>query len=401
MTQHLITNGSELISQAAIDAGVNFFAGYPITPASSVYSAMLNKLQAEGKVALGVSDEISGIAMCIGAAMRGAKSMTATAAPGLSLMIESIGYAFATETPMLIVLGQRLGPSTGAATQSAEGDISFIQTLVSGGFTIPVIAPNSIFNCYEMTIKAINVSEMLRTPVILLTEKDIIMSTVNVDYQKLQAVKESQAILQRPYHNFESTKPYKTYDFNQLSEVPEFVAAGVGGEDRVVATASTHDKAGNLSKTSKEALEVIQHLKDKTEKNLDKYSFHEFSKYSESPDYDKTKNHKQTKSITVISFLQTDLSAREAVIKARQQGIKVNHLTLYTLFPVLESVITNAIEDAELIVIPEINISGQYADIIKHLFFNKENKKIEHIKINSIAKLISPKDILKVLEGHK
>ncbi len=399
MTQHLITNGSELISQAAIDAGVNFFAGYPITPASSVYSAMLNKLQAEGKVALGVSDEISGIAMCIGAAMRGAKSMTATAAPGLSLMIESIGYAFATETPMLIVLGQRLGPSTGAATQSAEGDISFIQTLISGGFSIPVIAPNSIFNCYEMTIKAINVSEMLRTPVILLTEKDIIMSTVNVDFEKLQAVKESQTIIERKYHNFDSDKAYKTYDFNQLSEVPEFVAAGVGGEDRVVATASTHDKAGNLSKTSKEALEVIQHLKDKTEKNLDKYSFHEFSRYSESPDYIANQNHSKT--ITIISFLQTDLSARDAVIQARKKGIKVNHLTLYTLFPVLENVITSAIQDAELIVIPEINISGQYADIIKHLFFNREDKRIEHIKINSIAKLISPNEILKVLEEHK
>ena len=173
-----------MIARAAIDSSVNFFAGYPITPASSVYTNVLNKLQNEAKVAMGASDEISALAMCIGASLKGAKSMTATSAPGLSLMVESIGYAFATETPVVIVLGQRLGPSTGAATQSAAGDISFVSNLISGGYQIPVIAPNSIFNCYEATRKAINLSETLRSPVILLTEKDVIMSNTSIDHEK-------------------------------------------------------------------------------------------------------------------------------------------------------------------------------------------------------------------------
>lgn len=389
MSEYFLTSGAEMIAEAATDAGINFFAGYPITPASSVFSAMINRLQAQGKVALGVSDEISAVSMCIGASIRGAKPMTATAAPGLSLMIENIGYAFATETPLLIVLGQRLGPSTGAATQSAEGDISFVQSMISGGFTIPVLAPNSILNCYETTFRAVNLAEELRTPVILLSQKDIIMSTVNIELAKFLALKKSQKIIERKYFNYSEDKVFKTYDFNQLAEVPEFVAAGVGGSDRVVVTGSTHDKLGRLSKTSPEAMEVFKHLRAKIEDNIESYNYHEFNKSPE---------NNSAKLITIISFLQSDLSAREAVLKARTKGLRVNHLTLFTLFPIPEKLIRDCIKGSDLIVIPEINISGQYAEAIKHLFYDENGKMIKLKKINSIANLISPETILEAIE---
>ena len=374
-----IVTGAELISRAAIDAGVNFFAGYPITPASSVYSGMLNKLQSEGKLAIGASDEISALAMCIGASMRGAKSMTATAAPGLSLMVESIGYAFTTEIPVLIVLGQRLGPSTGAATQSAEGDISFVQSLISGGFQIPVFAPNSILNCYETTIKAINCSEKYRTPVILLTEKDILMSSTNISVEEFEKCKSSTPIIERTYRNIDDTRPYKTYNFNQLNEVPDFVAAGIGTEDRVVATASTHDKAGRLLKDSPEVMEVIQHLRAKIEANVEDISEYKLELEAGAV-------------ITVISFLASDLSAREAIKAARAQGILINHLTIFSIFPVPATAIKEAVSTAQRVVIPEVNANGQYAEIIRPLLVDKEL-----VKVNSIADLIKPEDILKHL----
>ncbi len=377
MAKQEIITGAELISRAAIDAGVNFFAGYPITPASSVYTSMLNKLQAQGKLAIGASDEISALAMCIGASMRGAKSMTATAAPGLSLMVESIGYAFTTEIPVLIVLGQRLGPSTGAATQSAEGDISFVQSLISGGFQIPVFAPNSIFNCYETTIKAINCSEKYRTPVILLTEKDVLMSSTNISIDEFEKARNLAQIIERPYRQLENNdEPYKTYNFNQLNEVPEFVAAGIGTEDRVVATASTHDKAGRLLKDSPEVMEVIKHLRAKIEDNV-----------SEIADYKLELVEGAT--TTVISFLASDLSAREAIKAARKQGHKINHLTLFSLFPVPEQAIKEAVVNAKRVVIPEVNATGQYAEIIRPLLEGKEL-----VKVNSIADLIRPEEIL-------
>ena len=383
-----IVSGAEMIARAAMDAGVNFFAGYPITPASSIYSAMLDKLQDEGKPAIGASDEISAIAMCIGASMRGAKSMTATAAPGLSLMIESIGYAFATETPILIVLGQRLGPSTGAATQSAEGDISFVAQMISGGYNIPVIAPNSIANCYETTIKAINISEKYRVPVILLTEKDVIMSSTNIDADFTQ--KQNINIIKRKEYPAGAELPYKTYNFNLLNEVPDFVAAGAS-EHRVVATASVHDKAGNLSKTSTEALDVLKHLAAKIEDNIDDFSYFEFSAYDDMNYTDNLNTLVNKADITVISFLATDSSAREAVFRARSEGLKVNHLTLFTLLPLPKKIILAAVSDSRLVVIPEENLSGQYAEMIRGLI------DIPIKKLNIIGKLISPNDIYKLL----
>lgn len=384
MAKFELVTGAELISRAALDAGVNFFAGYPITPASSVYAAMLKKLQAEGKLAIGTSDEISAISMCIGASIRGAKAMTATAAPGLSLMIENLGYAFTTETPLLIVLGQRLGPSTGAATQSAEGDISFVQSLVSGGFEIPVIAPNSIFNSYQATIQAINISEKYRTPVILLTEKDILMSTTNISIEKLEEIKSQTQIIERQYRELGSELPFKTYNFNQLKEVPEFVAAGVGGEDRVVATASFHDKAGNLSKNSDEAFEVFKHLKAKINDNIDEFSYHEISA-------------DQGADTLVISFMASDLSAREAVKTARAHGSKIKHLSLFTIFPVPVQLIKSQLNGIKRVIIPEINYSGQYAEILRPYLIDNQGKLLELIKINSIADLIKPEEILQHL----
>jgi 2-oxoglutarate ferredoxin oxidoreductase subunit alpha len=376
----IITTGAELIAKAAMTAGVNFFAGYPITPASSIYSAMLRRLQAEGKLAIGASDEISAISMCIGASMRGAKTMTATSAPGLSLMVENIGYAFATETPVLIVLGQRLGPSTGSATQSAEGDISFVKNLISGGFHIPVFAISSIRDCFSTTINAINCSELLRTPVILLTEKDIAMSQTNIDFDELKRQETDTKIINRKYFNFEQASVYKTYDFDRSEEVPEFLPAGFGTSHRVVATASTHDKAGNLSKTSSEALSVIQHLSDKIEKRIDEYN--SFS-------LDDTAGAETL----VISFLGMSLIAQSAIKQARARNKKVKHLILRTLFPVPEKTITECLQGVRRVVVPEINLDGQYAKILAHLFKNQEL-----ISLTSLAGIIRPEKILEAIK---
>ena len=380
MKNVIITTGAELIAKAAMCAGVDFFAGYPITPASSIYSAMLRRLQAEGKLAIGASDEISAISMCIGASMRGAKTMTATSAPGLSLMVENIGYAFATETPVLIVLGQRLGPSTGSATQSAEGDISFVKNLISGGFHIPVFAISSIQDCFKTTINAINCSELLRTPVILLTEKDIAMSQTNIDFDMLKRQETDTKIINRKYFNFEQTSVYKTYDFDRSEEVPEFLPAGFGTNHRVVATASTHDKAGNLSKTSPEALSVMKHLSDKIEKRIDEYN----SFILDDSEGAKT---------LVISFLGMSLIAQSAIKHARAQNKKVKHLILHTLFPVPEKTITDCLLGVSRVIVPEINLDGQYAKIIAHLFKNQEL-----ISLTSLAGIIRPEKILEAIK---
>ncbi|MEK6650818.1 MAG: pyruvate flavodoxin/ferredoxin oxidoreductase, partial [Bacteroidota bacterium] len=119
----VLRSGNQMVAEGALRAGCRFFAGYPITPATGIFKAMIDALPSLKGLALSAPDEISAIAYCIGAAMRGYKAMTATSGPGWALMIESVQYALMTETPLVIALVQRLGPSTGGATQGAQGDI--------------------------------------------------------------------------------------------------------------------------------------------------------------------------------------------------------------------------------------------------------------------------------------
>ena len=123
MPKFKIRNGNQMIAEGAIAAGCKFFAGYPITPASGIYKSMIDELPKRGDVAIGAPDEISALAFCVGASQRGFKAMTATSGPGFSLMIETLQYAVMTETPLVIALVQRLGPSTGGATQGGQGDV--------------------------------------------------------------------------------------------------------------------------------------------------------------------------------------------------------------------------------------------------------------------------------------
>ncbi len=399
-----ILSGAELISRAAVDAGVNFFAGYPITPASSIYAAMLSKLQASGKVALGVSDEISAISMCIGASMRGAKSMTASAAPGISLMVESISYALVTETPLLITVAQRLGPSTGAATQNAEGDLSFLSNMIAGGYPLPIIAINSPLIAYDLTIKAINVSEMLRCPVILVTEKDLVMSYYSFDTETLKP----KQIINRPLYGSDPNNPnrsgvYKTYNFTELHEVPEFVAAGSQAEEpRVVITGSMHDKAGNLSKNSNEALELLEHHKSKIVDNLDKYLFYELNTIiaSQANVIARGEATKQSTDICIISFLATDLAVREALrdVIASEAKQSIKHLTLQTLFPIPEQLIRDTLKGCKHVIIPEENMNGQYASAISHILAETG---IKVHRINALGRMIRPSEIKEAINACK
>src|SRR3989338_9233208 len=194
-----------MVGEGALRAGCRFFSGYPITPASEIYREMTLQLQARGEVAVGAPDEISALCYCIGASQRGVKSMTATSGPGWALMIEAFQYALMTETPVVVAIVQRLGPSTGGATQGAQGDIWLSEFCTSGGYTIPILSPSTPQECYELTIKAFAWAEMLRTPVIVLSDKEVGMTNECVDFAKLS----SPLLVERiSKSDFTSTKMY-------------------------------------------------------------------------------------------------------------------------------------------------------------------------------------------------
>ena len=169
MTRKLL-EGNEACVEAAIAAGVRFFAGYPITPATEIAEEMAKRLPEVNGVFVQMEDELGSIAACIGASVAGAKAMTASSGPGVSLMLENLGFAVISETPVVLVNVMRGGPSTGLPTFPAQMDVMQARWGSHGDYPIVAYAPSSVRETYDLTVKAINTAEMLRNPVFLLTD---------------------------------------------------------------------------------------------------------------------------------------------------------------------------------------------------------------------------------------
>ncbi len=356
-----------MIAYGAVEAGCRFFAGYPITPASGIYKMMIDLLQSRGDVAISAPDEISALAYCVGASMRGFKSMTATSGPGWALMIETVQYALMTETPVVIALVQRLGPSTGGATQGAQGDILLAEFSTSGGYTIPILCPSTAAECYELTIQAFAWSEKLRTPVIVLSDKEVGMTSESVDFANLKRIPCPDRL-----ENLGSGA-VKMYDFADRGNVPGFIA--VGGNLKVTATGSAHNKNGVLKKNDSETIEVLHHLEEKIISHKHELAF---------VNYDGQKDA----NALVISYGITSRAAREAVRNSRKRGRKASVLTIQSLFPVPEEKIKEALTGISRVVVAEENFGGQYRSRIEHLLKDKVV-----IGVNKIGSMITPKEI--------
>ena len=168
-----LLQGNEACALAAIRAGVRFYGGYPITPSSEIAEVMSRELPKVGGVFIQMEDEIGSLAACIGARLAGKKSMTATSGPGFSLMQEHLGYAAMAEVPVVIVNAMRGGPSTGLPTKTSQGDFMQARWGTHGDHPVIAIVPESVHEVYHLTIKAVNLSEMFRVPVVLLMDETL------------------------------------------------------------------------------------------------------------------------------------------------------------------------------------------------------------------------------------
>ncbi len=358
-----------MIAEGAIAAGCRFFAGYPITPASGIYKSMIDELPKRGDVAISSPDEISALAFCVGASQRGFKSMTATSGPGFSLMVETLQYAVMTETPVVIALVQRLGPSTGGATQGGQGDALFVGHSIAGGYTIPVFSPSTSTEAYELTIHAFNVAEELRTPVVILTDKEVAMTSENVDYEKLSGPE----ITNRKWYSGDGENRFKTYNFAKSEDVPEFAA--VGGTERVVVTGSAHEMSGRLQKNSPETIEVLRHLNAKITSRSDSITRLQVD------------SDERAESV-IMSYGISAGTAKEAVLNLRQQGNRISFCNLQTLFPIPENEISGIAANAKQILVVEENMNGLYRSQIEKLFPGKRVR-----GVNGVGRMITPGEI--------
>ena len=364
-------DGAEAIARGALAAGCNFFAGYPITPATPILLRMLRELPKVGGVGIQGEDEIASLGMCIGAAMTGAKAMTATSGPGLSLYSENIGLAIMGEVPLVIVDVMRLGPATGGATTVSQGDVQFLRWGTSGGFPVIALCPTNAFECFNLTQEAFNLAERFRTPVFLATDKETasVQQTVETGaFEKSQVVNRTPAPPGMPF------VPYHTH---KLADIPAF--APLGGEHLVRFTGSMHDERGIITKRTASVNKTSRHLYEKIEAHRS-----ELERVN--------KDLQEGATTLVVSYGVTARAARQAVHAVRAEGKPVSQVSIQSLWPVPERALRHALQGITRVVVPELNF-GQYRLEVERVALSMSPRP-EVVGVNRVdGELITPDEI--------
>ena len=367
----VLMQGNEAVAYGALDAGVNFFAGYPITPSTEIAEILAAELPKRNGVFIQMEDELASICAIIGASLAGAKSLTATSGPGFSLMQEGIGFAKITETPCVVVDVQRVGPSTGMPTSPAQGDIMQSKWGSHGDSPAIVLYPDSVKESYELTIRAVNLSEKYRTCVILLLDEVIAHMREAVCLPDLANV--------RIINRIKPTVPphwYKHYDENQKYLSP---LASFGEGYRFHVTGLTHDSHGFPTNKPSEAAEMMERLRKKISYNI--RDLVQIESYQ-----------MEDAKIAIFAAGITSRAAKAAIVSARAEGIKVGLLRPLTIWPFPDDAVRKMLRNVETVIVPELN-QGQLIHEVQRL--TKEKSDGGLIPINKVSsELITPNDIL-------
>jgi len=362
-------DGAEAIARAAVHSGCDFFAGYPITPATPILLHLASALPKVGGVAIQAEDEIAAMGFCIGAAMAGSRVLTATSGPGISLYSENVGLAIMGEVPMVIVDAQRMGPATGGATTVAQGDVQFLRWGTSGGFPVIVLAPTDVAECYAFTRRAFDLAERFRVPVFVATDKETVLSRATVDVASWEEV----PVRARP--TAPDDQPFVPYPKDAPQGVP--VMAPFGGPHFLRFTTSSHDERGYLSKSAAEVDGLNRRLAAKVEEHMDEIGMVEADL---EPDAD----------TLVLSYGITARAVKEAVCRRRRAGVALSSLTVHSLWPVPEGAIRAALEGVRRVVVPELNL-GQYRLEVERLV--RDDVEVRGVN-RAAGELITPDQIL-------
>jgi len=367
--------GNEACAEAAIIAGCRFFGGYPITPASEITEHLAKRLPQVGGIFIQMEDELASIGAVVGASWTGVKAMTATSGPGFSLMQETIGYAFMTETPCVVVDVQRAGPGTGQASKCGQGDVMQSRWGTHGDYSSIVLAPNSVQETFDLTIRAFNLAEKYRTPVILLSDEIVAHMREQITVPTLESIK---IINRRKPKGGEKA-------FFGSEEVPPMPAVGEGFN--VAVTSSTHNEYG-IRFTADQAVHsrLVERLNAKIQNHAEDLA-------------DVESHNIDDCQVGVVSFGCTSRAVHEAVENAETKGVKAGYVRLKTLWPFPEKPIRRLAQTAERIIVPEMNLRQVFYEVER-----AANGSTRIIPLNKIggSELITPEELLaKILEGGK
>ncbi|MCW3490744.1 2-oxoacid:acceptor oxidoreductase subunit alpha [Dethiobacter alkaliphilus] len=368
-----LMQGNEACAAGALYAGASFYAGYPITPSTEIAEIMAKRLPERGGRFIQMEDEIASIAACIGASLTGVKSFTATSGPGFSLMQENLGYAIMTEVPCVVVNVQRMGPSTGSPTAPGQGDVMQARWGTHGDHEIVVLTPGGVEETFSLTVKAFNLAEILRTPVILLMDEVVghmREGAVLPDPGEMEVVNRKEPDV--------AAKDYLPYSAGE-DGVPTLASFGTGYRYHV--TGLFHDERGFPTGKPELIDAQIRRLRDKILKNKDKLTFYEEYLTDDAE-------------IVVVSYGGSARSARAAVREAREAGIKVGMLRLITLWPFPDEAVRKVCGNAKTVITAEMNLGQVHNEVCRLIPKGARGISVSHVD----GTLIPPQKILSVIK---
>ena len=370
-----LMQGNEACVEGAIAAGMRFYAGYPITPSTEIAEISAAKLPRIGGKFLQMEDEIASMGAIIGASLTGLKSMTATSGPGFSLKQENIGYACITEIPCVIVNVQRGGPSTGLPTSPAQGDVMQARWGTHGDHPMIALTPSSVREVYDLTVRAFNLSEKYRTPVILLMDEVIAHMREKVELPNIDEIEVYDRI--KPVKGLNDYKPYGVLE-GEI--VPQMAPFGKGYRYHV--TGLVHNEYGLPTNNSQIAKKLITRLASKIEDNVDDIVTSESYRLEDAE-------------IAIVAYGGTARSVKSAVNLAREKNIKDGMFRPITMWPFPEKQVLELSKQVKKIIVIEMNLGQYYLEVDR--IAGKHTEVTKYGRVN--GELITPNEILSVIEG--
>ena len=333
----VMLKGNEAISLGALAAGLDFYVGYPISPATTILVFMERNLVGEDKFAYQVSSEIESITAILGAGYAGKKAMTATAGPGFSLMSEGLGLGWMAEIPLVVVDVQRGGPATGLPTKTEQSDLMACMYPAHGDVKLPVIAVGTVEECFHGAVKALNWAERYQGPVILMTEMALAERVQNIQRPDISKVRPERRKV------YDGNNGYNRYEGYELSPMPL-----PGSPGAYVANGSEHDEMGDTTHLPSRHVQM-------TERRFSKL------KLLEEDDYERDNADEP---VVVMPWGGSKGPTLEAYNELREQGVPVGWFYTMNLSP-LPPALLDELRQKELVIVPELNYQGQFSGILR------------------------------------
>ncbi len=363
--ERLILSGADAMMLGALAAGCDFYAGYPITPATPIMESLAKYLPVFGGTLIQAEDEIAAVNMTIGASFSGRKSMTATSGPGLSLMVEALGLASMIESPLVVVNVQRAGPSTGLPTKTSQGDLFLTLYGAHGDAPRFVLAPDSVKDCYYQMIYAFSLAEYYQMPVIVLSDQAMASRVETVPpptelwSEQLERVRPTPEDLAGDYRRYRDT---------ETGISPMAVPGTPGG--MYLAESLEHDEYGYPDQSPENHQKMMHKRAKKVETARRDLIDWPMSARRWGDD---------DASIGIMGWGSTRGTVREAMEQLRAEGVEIEAIYPHTILPMPDAAVCDFLSTKRAILVPELNYSGQFGRMVEHRYYKQLDRRNIHV----------------------